>query len=91
MDRILARGRTDARLDPPPGLLAACEDELRSRLPAGAPLRIVEDYRVQRFGADHLRLLSRFEGRATGPTTFACDVVARTGSWEVSEITVVRW
>jgi hypothetical protein len=38
-----------------------------------------------------LRLLSRFEGRATGPTTFACDVVARTGSWEVSEITVVRW
>ena len=91
MDRILARSRADARLDPPPGMLVACENELRSRLPAGAPLRIAEDYRVQRFGAAHLRLLSRFESPASGPTTFACDVIARTGSWEVSEITVVRW
>jgi len=91
MDRIVARGRADSGLDAPAGMLTACEDALRSRLPAGAPLRMAEEYRLQRSGAAHVRLLSRFEGRASGPTTFACDVTARTGSWEVTEITVVSW
>ena len=72
-------------------LASACRQALGERSPEPKPERFATAYRVRQVADDRYRLVSHFDGEASGRTHFACDALRQGLAWQVEEIAIASW
>jgi YD repeat-containing protein len=87
----LAPAGTQARSSGSEAALAdACHGAVAERVLHRDPVQFSNTFRIKEMSDRQYRLVSHFD-QAGARTRYACDALAQGQSWEVTELTLVRW